>query len=760
MNRSLLTVYVASIGIWGTMICLPEASIVAQEPPALQEGSVPETVLPYEPIEPRTEKDKQRIVATAHYLKGLVLEKRGNYQEAMQEYRKALTADPDAIEVYRSTILLAIRFNQVGQAQTLLAEALKRAPDDFQFLRLLGAIRQDARQTPQAIEAFEKAAESPEVDKFSQDYVLLMMQLGLLYRATDDNEKAADAYQVIFEAVQNPGRFRLSDQAISLIEANEELSYERIGTVFLAAKRFDSAMMAFELAEKNPRLKTEEIRFFKAQILAAQEKYEQALAELQPYLDKHLQSQGVAPYRLLVEILKGLDREDEIEPMLDKLYDADAQNNFIVYALADLYREQNKQQKAIDLYLKAIGRGADPEGYQGLMDIYYSQKKADEWLGALSGLLGLGRNVDGIEEQFKQVSEDKEFMDDLVKAGLALHESGSRKFNYPEAWILGRLAASAKRTDDVMKFYQLAMEYRRSQTPQLSAQLADYLIQQKEFAKAETLIEKALENPSSTELKAAYGQILAQILMNLSYELEEAGKREEALQKIVRANEVLPNNPLLSYRLAWLEYRNDRLDRAVEIYESLTGTTDYMNIAEPTLKNIIRQSHFMLSAILVQQGNMQRGQEILEKIYENEPDDPSVNNDLGYLYADQNIKLEQAEKMIRLALDAEPENNAYLDSMGWVLYRLGKYDEAIKYLLKAVEGSTEGDATLGDHLGDVYDKSGAKEKAVEAWKTALKQAEEDDRRDEKLIRSIRGKLGLETDEQPIAAPKPVGAKAE
>lgn len=760
MNRLLLTVCLSLLGVAWTLDCLLAAPLAAQEPSAVREGAVPETILPYEPIEPRTEKDKQRLDATAHYMNGLVLEKRGNYQEAMQEYRKALAADPEAVEVYRSTILLAIRFNQINQAQMLLAEALKRAPDDFQFLRLLGAIRQDARQIPQAIEAFEKAVNSPEVDKSSQDYVLLMMQLGLLYRTAEETEKAADAYQVIFEAVQNPDRFRLSDQAISLIESNEELSYERIGSVFLEAKRFDSAMKAFELAQQNPRLKTEEIRFFKAQILEAQEKYEQALVELQPYLDKHLQSQGVAPYRLLVEIMKGLDREDEIEEMLDKLYDDDAQNNYIVYALADLYREQNKQQKAIDLYLKAIGRGADPEGYQGLMDIYYSQKKADEWLGALSGLLGLGRNVDGIEDQFKQVSNDKEFMDELVKAGLAMHESGSRKFNYPEAWILGRLAAAAKRTDDVIQFFQLAMEYRRSQTPQLSAQLADYLIQQKEFVKAESLIEKALENPSSTELKAAYGQILAQILMNLSYELEEAGKREEALQKMVRANEVLPNNTFLTYRLAWLEYRNDHLDRAVEIYESLIGTTDYMNIAEPTLRNLVRQSHFMLSAILVQQGQIQKGQEILEKIYENEPDDPSVNNDLGYLYADQNIKLEQAEKMIRIALDAEPDNNAYLDSMGWVLYRLGKYEEAKKYLLKAVEGSTEGDSTLWDHLGDVYDKSGAKEQAVDAWKTALKQAEADTRRDEKLIRSIRGKLGLETGEQPIPAPKPAGATTE
>ena len=80
---------------------------------------------------------------------------------------------------------------------------------------------------------------------------------------------------------------------------------------------------------------------------------------------------------------------------------------------------------------------------------------------------------------------------------------------------------------------------------------------------------------------------------------------------------------------------------------------------------------------------LKRGEDILENFLAENPDDIGVNNDLGYLYADQGKNLEKARKMIQKAVDAEPENAAYLDSLGWVLFKLGNYKEAISWLTKA-----------------------------------------------------------------------------
>ena len=102
--------------------------------------------------------------------------------------------------------------------------------------------------------------------------------------------------------------------------------------------------------------------------------------------------------------------------------------------------------------------------------------------------------------------------------------------------------------------------------------------------------------------------------------------------------------------------------------------------------------------------------------------------------------MEQAEQMIAKALKAEPENVAYLDSMGWVLFKLGKYAEAVPHLEKAVGKLSGGDDTIWDHLGDVYDRLQQPAKALEAWKKALEGAKASTAPDKKLIERIEEKI--------------------
>jgi Flp pilus assembly protein TadD len=83
------------------------------------------------------------------------------------------------------------------------------------------------------------------------------------------------------------------------------------------------------------------------------------------------------------------------------------------------------------------------------------------------------------------------------------------------------------------------------------------------------------------------------------------------------------------------------------------------------------------------------------------PDDPGALNDLGYLWTEQGKNLQWARQMIQKAVDSEPENAAYLDSLGWAYYQLGQYAEAVQWLEKAAAGD-EPDGVILDHLGDAY----------------------------------------------------------
>jgi tetratricopeptide (TPR) repeat protein len=114
-------------------------------------------------------------------------------------------------------------------------------------------------------------------------------------------------------------------------------------------------------------------------------------------------------------------------------------------------------------------------------------------------------------------------------------------------------------------------------------------------------------------------------------------------------------------------------------------------------------------------GNAER--ELL-RILESDPKDPMAANALGYLYAEHSMKLDEAQKLVGIALEHEPGNGAYLDSMGWVFYKKGDLPKALEYLAKALE--LESDAVIAEHLGDVYVRTGRKDLAVERYEEAAR----------------------------------------
>ena len=106
------------------------------------------------------------------------------------------------------------------------------------------------------------------------------------------------------------------------------------------------------------------------------------------------------------------------------------------------------------------------------------------------------------------------------------------------------------------------------------------------------------------------------------------------------------------------------------------------------------------------------------KVIEMNPQNASALNYLGYMFADRNQKLTEARTMVQKALDLDPGNGAYLDSLGWVAFRQGKYDEAEDLLKKSID-RTPRDATIYDHLAEVYFKQDKIKDAINTWTKAV-----------------------------------------
>jgi Flp pilus assembly protein TadD len=106
------------------------------------------------------------------------------------------------------------------------------------------------------------------------------------------------------------------------------------------------------------------------------------------------------------------------------------------------------------------------------------------------------------------------------------------------------------------------------------------------------------------------------------------------------------------------------------------------------------------------------------KALELRPDQPQVLNYLGYTMVEKKINLDEALDMIERAVAAEPDSGYIVDSLGWVLYRLGRYDEALVHMERAVELMPI-DPVINDHLGDVYWAVGRYREAEFQWHRAL-----------------------------------------
>lgn len=144
---------------------------------------------------------------------------------------------------------------------------------------------------------------------------------------------------------------------------------------------------------------------------------------------------------------------------------------------------------------------------------------------------------------------------------------------------------------------------------------------------------------------------------------------------------------------------------------------------------------FALAAALERSGEWDEAVDEFRSLLQRQPDNAAALNYLGYMFADRNVNLDEALKMISRAVELDPTSGAYIDSLGWVFFRLGDLEQAERYLREAARLEPH-DATVHEHLGDLYARRGEHEAAVAAYRRALAMRFEEDGQEER----IRAKL--------------------
>jgi len=194
----------------------------------------------------------------------------------------------------------------------------------------------------------------------------------------------------------------------------------------------------------------------------------------------------------------------------------------------------------------------------------------------------------------------------------------------------------------------------------------------------------------------------------------EVAKPGEALATLEKARQRFAQSFAMEFYTALAYNRQKDYAQAVRhfiVAEVIAKATDPGHLNEGF--------YFQLGAACERNGDYAQAEKYFQQCLQLAPDFAEALNYLGYMWAERGEKLSAARELIERAVKAEPRNAAFLDSLAWVLFKLGQPGEALPHALRAVELSEQPDATLFDHLGDIYHALREPDKARAAWRQSL-----------------------------------------
>ena len=240
-----------------------------------------------------------------------------------------------------------------------------------------------------------------------------------------------------------------------------------------------------------------------------------------------------------------------------------------------------------------------------------------------------------------------------------------------------------------------------------SLQRANQIEQAKaEFTKAAASYEQSLLiNPTRANTYLRLAELL----------LGPVKDAERAVKILTEARSRFADAPEIIYYLALAQREAKHTQQAVATFE------EALHQAELEDNEIVNaRFYFNYGATAEQAGLYEKAADLFRKSIALDPANAAeACNYLGYMWAEHNLHLDEADDMIKRALKIEPNNGAYLDSLGWLEFRQGKFAQALTDLLRAAKNMAKDDPVVFEHIGDTYLKLTRVPQALEAWQKAM-----------------------------------------
>lgn len=672
---------------------------------------------------PISKEQQKHYQALKSFLRGQFLQREHRLPEALQAFEDALKQEPTSAGPYKALAALCFQMDRETQALDYCRKALELDPNDFELWFHFGHELKERGRLEEAVEAVTRASAVPEVQEHPAQLAQILFELSTLHERLKHYEQAAAVLERVARLLDD-AELQLEEVTHlqrKQIDAETAKTYERLGQIELQSKHYEQALAAFRKAMAKDGSQSGRLNYNLAQVHLAQQQPEKALECLQRYLAT--QPAGTDAYERLIEVLQQLKRSNEILPLLEKAAERDPFNDGLRLLLAQQLVKSGQLDKAEKAFVAMLDDHASEEAYRGLAKLYEQQARWDELVARLDQDLRDPRQMAAARIQAQVLGNDSSLLRGVAGAARAQPQGGQLL-----AFQLRRILATLCRQ---AKFFDLAEHFCRLCIVDDPQPGDAYLELCRVLSEADRPDAEAVVCHEALTKKLKVPSLVFQL--ELARSLSFAGKAKEAItaaQEAVRQTQAdTPERTQADFNLVVVYYRCAELEKAAETAENLL---DKNHDARDE-----RQLRHLLAGIYSARHESSRSEAHLQKLLDTDPNDAGACNDLGYQWAEQGKNLEKAEELIRKAIeldraerqagksppldagDAESDNAAYIDSLGWVLFKRGHPPEALKQLQRAAKLKNGDDPVIYEHLGDVYHHLGQVEDARKAWKKAL-----------------------------------------
>jgi tetratricopeptide (TPR) repeat protein len=360
----------------------------------------------------------------------------------------------------------------------------------------------------------------------------------------------------------------------------------------------------------------------------------------------------------------------------------------------------------------------------------------------------------------------------LLAVAARMFKEKPQPFNRNASLLLALAAENFKEVEISATFYRLnALQSLRLYSERGLAQAYLGLIQMyadnKKFVESEKVCREFLAIEGQED--DAIERIRPLVMRRLVLAIARQGSYDKALKIVDELIKADPRNWLHRSLKAQVLRAAERLEESAKLYlDVIDRASKDERFPKDEMQEYVDDYRYALSGIYSELNQIDKAAEQLKLLLTREPNNPTYNNDLGYIWADRGMNLVEAEKLIRKAIEEDrklrrkanpsirPEedhdNAAYLDSLGWVLFKQGKAKEAKPYLIQAVKDKEGQHLEILDHLGDIHLALGEKAEAIGVWKKAL-ETTTTSKRDQKRRVEVEKKVKMHSEKKVTEAEK-------